>query len=200
MRLIHCLSWTKCWWAFWWTNCSHFLASSSNPGSPLSPSAHWHKTLSGQAWTRAGYRTEYYLVQKLPSTKYCIVVAALKYRILGSTKYFLTIVSTHCDCLVTIHLTTLKQFISGHLLFLKVSSERLGLGASFHRIGPSGPIRSSSRDVRVYVCCLSPSHAIFFEASHWPSGHMTRSRPLIGRPPLLFLKLKRVGQLKSGKS
>ena len=131
MRLIHCLSWTKCWWDFWWTNCSHFLASSSNPGSPLSPSAHWHKTLSGQAWTRAGYRTEYYLVQKLPSTKYCIVVAALKYGILGSTKYFLTIVSTHCDCLVTIHLTTLKQFISGHLLFLKVSSERLGLGASF---------------------------------------------------------------------
>ena len=23
---------------------------------------------------------------------------------------------------------------------------------NFHRIGPSGPIRSSSRDVRVYVC------------------------------------------------
>ena len=102
MRLIHCLSWTKCWWAFWWTNCSHFLASSSNPGSPLSPSAYWHKTLSGQAWTRAGYRTEYYLVQKLPSTKYCIVVAALKYGILGSTKYSLTIVWNHCDCLITI--------------------------------------------------------------------------------------------------
>ena len=32
---------------------------------------------------------------------------------------------------------------------------------------------------------LSPSHVIFFEASHWPSGHMIRSRPLIGRPPLL---------------
>ena len=30
---------------------------------------------------------------------------------------------------------------------------------------------------------------VFFEASHWPSGHMTRSRPLIGRPPLLFLLL-----------
>ena len=27
---------------------------------------------------------------------------------------------------------------------------------------------------------MSPSHAIFFEASHWPSDHMTRSRPLIG--------------------
>ena len=25
---------------------------------------------------------------------------------------------------------------------------------------------------------------VFFKASHWPSGHMTRSRPLIGqRPP-----------------
>ena len=37
-----------------------------------------------------------------------------------------------------------------------------------------------------YVClsvCLSvPFHAIFFEASHWPSDHMTRSRPLIGQP------------------
>ena len=31
--------------------------------------------------------------------------------------------------------------------------------------------------------CLSPSHAIFFEASHWSSDHMTRSRPLIGQPP-----------------
>ena len=30
--------------------------------------------------------------------------------------------------------------------------------------------------------CLSPSHAIFFQASHWPSGHMIRSQPLIGRP------------------
>ena len=25
-----------------------------------------------------------------------------------------------------------------------------------------------------------PSHAIFFEASRWPSDHMIRSRPLIG--------------------
>ena len=23
---------------------------------------------------------------------------------------------------------------------------------------------------------MSPSHAIFFEASHWPTGHMTRSQ------------------------
>ena len=29
---------------------------------------------------------------------------------------------------------------------------------------------------------LSPSHAIFFEASHWPSDHMISLRPLIGQP------------------
>ena len=33
-----------------------------------------------------------------------------------------------------------------------------------------------------YVCLSVPFHAIFFEASHWPSDHMTRSRPLIGQP------------------
>ena len=27
---------------------------------------------------------------------------------------------------------------------------------------------------------MSPFHVSFFEASHWPSGHMTRSWPLIG--------------------
>ena len=38
--------------------------------------------------------------------------------------------------------------------------------------------------VRMYVSggpgILSPSHAIFFKASHWPSDHMIRFRPLIG--------------------
>ena len=36
----------------------------------------------------------------------------------------------------------------------------------------------------LYVVCMYvvPFHAIFFEASHWPSDHMTRSRPLIGQP------------------
>ena len=29
---------------------------------------------------------------------------------------------------------------------------------------------------------MSPSHAIFFEASHWSSYNMNRSRPLIGQP------------------
>ena len=38
------------------------------------------------------------------------------------------------------------------------------------------PILSQSRDVRLSV----PFHVIFFQASHWPSGHMIRSRPLIG--------------------
>ena len=45
---------------------------------------------------------------------------------------------------------------------------------------PSGPSWSESRHVRVCVCGMSPSHAIYFEASHWPSGHMIRSRSLIG--------------------
>ena len=31
----------------------------------------------------------------------------------------------------------------------------------------------------------APSGAVFSEASHWPSDHMIRSRPLIGQPPLL---------------
>ena len=30
------------------------------------------------------------------------------------------------------------------------------------------------------VYLMSPSNAIFFEASHWPSGHMIRCRPLVG--------------------
>ena len=37
---------------------------------------------------------------------------------------------------------------------------------------PSGPSWSSSCDDRVFVCVsvyLSPSHAIIFEATHWPS-------------------------------
>ena len=40
---------------------------------------------------------------------------------------------------------------------------------------PAGPIRSSSCDVCIFIY-MSPSHTIFFEASHWPSGHMTRSQ------------------------
>ena len=35
------------------------------------------------------------------------------------------------------------------------------------------------------VCLYVPSSAVFFKASHWPSDHMIRSRPLIGQPPLL---------------
>ena len=47
------------------------------------------------------------------------------------------------------------------------------------------PILSISRDVRVSVClCVCPlPMRFFFEASHWPSDYMIRSRPLIGRPP-----------------
>ena len=52
------------------------------------------------------------------------------------------------------------------------------LGRFFHRVAMS---------VYVFICFPSPFHVIFFEASHWPSGHMIRSRPLIGRPPLLIV-------------
>ena len=44
---------------------------------------------------------------------------------------------------------------------------------------------SQSRDVSLSVylsICLSSFHVIFFEASHWPSGHMINSRHLIGQP------------------
>ena len=40
-------------------------------------------------------------------------------------------------------------------------------------------------EVPITVClcgCLSPSNAIVFKASHWPSDHMVSSRPLIGQP------------------
>ena len=46
----------------------------------------------------------------------------------------------------------------------------------FHWIGPLGWF---SHRVAMSVClsvCLSPPHAIFFQASHWPTGHMTRSQ------------------------
>ena len=114
-------------------------------------------TLSDQAGTRAGYMTEYYLVQKLLSTKYCIVVAALKYGIFGSTKYSLTIVSTHCDCLITIK--QFKQFVSGHFLFFKVSCERLGPRASFHQLGPLGRV---GLVVAMCVCFFVSMFLCFF--------------------------------------
>ena len=47
-----------------------------------------------------------------------------------------------------------------------------------------GPLRSSSRDVCLHVG-MSPPHAIYFKASHWPSDHMISSRPVIGQPSTL---------------
>ena len=52
------------------------------------------------------------------------------------------------------------------------------LGRFFHRV-------VMSVHISIYI---SPFHVIFFEASHWPSGHMIRSRPLIGRPPLRVIR------------
>ena len=62
--------------------------------------------------------------------------------------------------------------VEGHLSGILAT---LSKGFSPNR--PTGPIRSSSRIVCIcmYVCIyMSPSHAIFVEASHWPTGHMTR--------------------------
>ena len=43
------------------------------------------------------------------------------------------------------------------------------LGQFFHRVAMS-------------VCLMSHFQVISFEASHWPSGHIISSRPLIGQP------------------
>ena len=42
------------------------------------------------------------------------------------------------------------------------------------------PIISQSCDVSLYIYMSVPSPSNFFEASHWPSDHMIRSRLLIG--------------------
>ena len=63
-------------------------------------------------------------------------------------------------------LIQLHYCLAKHFPFFKESA----LGRFFHRVAMS-------------VClsvCVSPSLAIFFKASHWPSGHMIRSRPIIG--------------------
>ena len=56
------------------------------------------------------------------------------------------------------------------------------------RFSPTRPhwaelvIESPCPSVEMCVC-LRHRVQFFFEASHWPSDHMTRSRPLIGQPP-----------------
>ena len=47
--------------------------------------------------------------------------------------------------------------------------KELALGRFFHRVA-------------MCVSVLSPFYVTFSEASHWPSGHMFSSRPLIGQP------------------
>ena len=54
-------------------------------------------------------------------------------------------------------------------------------------------IESPCPSVCVCVCLSAPSGAVFFEASHWPSDQMTRSRPLIGPPSLPPLKTWKLG-------
>ena len=66
---------------------------------------------------------------------------------------------------VYLSLCTVRWFEEKKYIF-----KESALGRFFHRVAMS-----------VYVSIyLSPFHVIYFEASHWPSGHMIRSRPLIG--------------------
>ena len=54
----------------------------------------------------------------------------------------------------------------------------------FQRISPQTDSFQQSRCVYRYLSIgLSTFHVIYFQASHWPSDYMIRSRPLIGRPP-----------------
>ena len=49
----------------------------------------------------------------------------------------------------------------------------LGLGRFFDRV---------TMCIYLSVCLSVTFLCNFFEASHWPSGHLIRSRPLIGPP------------------
>ena len=44
---------------------------------------------------------------------------------------------------------------------------------------PNRPLGRFGLVVAMSVLILSPPHAIFFEASHWPSDQMISSKPLI---------------------
>ena len=48
--------------------------------------------------------------------------------------------------------------------------------APLGRVGPR-----VAMSVCLCVCLSAPSSAVFFKASHWPSGHMIRSLPLIDK-------------------
>ena len=49
----------------------------------------------------------------------------------------------------------------------------------FHQLGPLGPVGLVvAKCVCVFVC-LAPSHAIFFQAFHWPCDHKIRMRDLL---------------------
>ena len=48
----------------------------------------------------------------------------------------------------------------------------------------SAPLGGFSYRVAMSMCASAPLGAVFYEAFHWPSGHMISSRPLIGPPSL----------------
>ena len=59
------------------------------------------------------------------------------------------------------------QFSKSHFSHWIHFSKNVPLSQFFHRVAMS---------IYIYVCI----NVIFFKASHWPSGYMIRTRPLIG--------------------
>ena len=82
-------------------------------------------------------------------------------------------------------------------MLLSASVERCFVSRmrDFHQLGPLGQVGlvATCPSVCGCVCLMSPSHVIFSEASYWPSGHMIRSRPLIGSQVTFFFAQKPLG-------
>ena len=98
-------------------------------------------------------------------------------------------------------LITLARELINSSYILSIGFPRVSLyrdECAFHQLGPLGRV---GLVVNMYVClcvclcvCLmSPFHAIFSEASDWPSGHMISSWPLIGQPSFTFFAQKPLG-------
>ena len=73
-----------------------------------------------------------------------------------------------------------------------VPTLKLNLGR-FSFCTNSAPLGHVCLSVCLDVCLFAPLCSFFFEASHWPSGHMIISRPLIGPPSLLPLETWKLG-------
>ena len=66
---------------------------------------------------------------------------------------------------------------------------------NFHQLGPLGQVgqvvaMSVCLSVCLCVCGFAPLCAVFFQVSHWPSGHMISSRSVIGPGVSTFQQLQ----------